>query len=146
MVQDLTQDLTQYLTQDLTQDLTRIALKLLLRISFSISLRISLKISLRISFSISFRISIKISLRTHSGLVWRSQTRIVRKACGGSGDMDIPNLFWRNVEVVSAPPPLYLNFYRKLAMTAKPSVERVADRYGTCYLWLWRPIPGNLQQ
>ncbi len=58
--------------------------------------------------------------------------------------MAIPNLFWRNVEVVSAPLPLYLNFYRKLAMTAKPSVERVADRYGNCYLWLRRAIPGNL--
>ena len=36
----------------------------------------------------------------------------------------VPNLFWRNVEVVSAPPPLYLNFYRKLAMIAKPSVGK----------------------
>ncbi len=46
--------------------------------------------------------------------------------------------------MVSAPLPLYLNFYRKLAMTAKPSIERVADRYGNCYLWLRRAIPGNL--
>ena len=44
----------------------------------------------------------------------------------------IPNLFWRSVEVVSAPPPLYLNF--KLAMIAKPSVERVADTYRNFYL------------
>ncbi len=50
-----------------------------------------------------------------------SQTHVAR---GGSGDMAIPNLFWRNVEVVSAPPPLYLNFYRKLAMIAKPSVGK----------------------
>ena len=41
-----------------------------------------------------------------------------------SGDMTIPNLFWRNVEVMSAPPPLYLNFYRKLAMIAKPSIGK----------------------
>ncbi len=41
-----------------------------------------------------------------------------------SGDMAIPNLFWRSVEVVSVPPPLYLNFYHKLAMIAKPSIER----------------------
>ncbi len=40
-------------------------------------------------------------------LVWRSQTHLARKARGGSGDMAVPNLFWRNVEVVSAPPPLY---------------------------------------
>ncbi len=33
--------------------------------------------------------------------------------------MAVPNLFWRNVEVVSAPPPLYQNFYRKLVMIAK---------------------------
>ncbi len=43
---------------------------------------------------------------------------------GGSGDMAIPNLFWRSVEVASVPPPLYLNFYRKLAMIAKPSVGK----------------------
>ncbi len=58
--------------------------------------------------------------------------------------MAIPNSFWRNVEVVSVPPPLYLNFYRKLAMIAKPSVERVADTYMNFYLWLRRAIPGNL--
>ncbi len=58
--------------------------------------------------------------------------------------MTIPNLFWKNVEVVSAPPPLYLNFYCKLAMIAKPSVERVADMYRNFYLWLRRAIPGNL--
>ncbi len=38
--------------------------------------------------------------------------------------MAVPNLFWRNVEVVSAPPPLYLYFYRKLAVIAKPSVGK----------------------
>ncbi len=58
--------------------------------------------------------------------------------------MAIPNLFWRNVEVVSAPPPLYLNFYRRLAMMAEPSVERVADTHRNFYLWLRRAIPGNL--
>ena len=46
--------------------------------------------------------------------------------------------------MVSVPPPLYLNFYRKLAMIAKPSVERVADTYRNFYLWLRRAIPGNL--
>ncbi len=34
------------------------------------------------------------------------------------GTWAIPNLF-----LVSVPPPLYLNFYRKLAMIAEPSVE-----------------------
>ncbi len=58
--------------------------------------------------------------------------------------MAIPNFFWRNVEVVSVPPPLYLNFYRKLAVIAKPSVERVADTYRNFCLWLRRAIPGNL--
>ncbi len=53
--------------------------------------------------------------------------------------MAVPNLFWRNVEVVNAPPPLYLIFYRKLAMIAKPimklamiakpNIERVVDGY-----------------
>ncbi len=74
-------------------------------------------------------------------VVRRSQTHV---AYGGSGDMAIPNLFWRNVEVVSAPPPLYLNFYRKLSMIAKPSIERVADTHRNFYLWLKRVIPGNL--
>ncbi len=46
--------------------------------------------------------------------------------------------------MVSAPPPLYLNFYRKLAMMAEPTVERVADTYRNFYLWLRRAIPGNL--
>ncbi len=47
--------------------------------------------------------------------------------------------------MVSAPPPLYLNFYRKLAMIAKPSVERVAiDTYRNFHLWLRRAIPCNL--
>ncbi len=46
--------------------------------------------------------------------------------------------------MVSAPPPLYLNFYRKLAMIAKPNIERVADTYRNFYLWLRRAIPGNL--
>ncbi len=46
--------------------------------------------------------------------------------------------------MVSAPPPLYLNFYCKLAMTAKPNIERVADTYRNFYLWLGRAIPGNL--
>ncbi len=46
--------------------------------------------------------------------------------------------------MVSAPPPLYLNFYRKLAMIAKPSVGRVADTHRNFYLWLRRAIPGNL--
>ncbi len=45
--------------------------------------------------------------------------------------------------MVSAPPPLYLNFYRKLAMIAKPSVERVVDTHRNFYLWLRRAIPGN---
>ncbi len=40
--------------------------------------------------------------------------------------------------------PLYLNFYRRLAMMAEPSVERVADTHRNCYLWLRRAIPGNL--
>ncbi len=62
---------------------------------------------------------------------------------GMSGDMAIPNLFWRNVKVVSVSPPLYLNFYRKLAMIAKRSIERVADTYRNFYLWLRRAIPGN---
>ncbi len=44
--------------------------------------------------------------------------------------------------MVSAPTPLYLNFYRKLAMIAKPSVEKVADT--NFHLWLRRAIPGNL--
>ncbi len=56
--------------------------------------------------------------------------------------MAVPNLFWRNVEVVSAPPPLYLNFYRKLAMIA--TLERVADTHRNFYLWLRRAIPSNL--
>ncbi len=56
-------------------------------------------------------------------IVWRSQTHVTAK-CGGSGDMAIQNLFWRNVEVVSAPPPLYLNFYRKFAIIAKPSIGK----------------------
>ncbi len=60
-------------------------------------------------------------------LFWRSQIHLAPFAPGGSGDMAIPNLFWRNVEVVNTPPPLYLNFYHKLAIIAKPSVERVAD-------------------
>ncbi len=46
--------------------------------------------------------------------------------------------------MVSAPPLLYLNFYRKLAMIAKPSIERVADTYRNFYLWLRRAIPDNL--
>ncbi len=50
----------------------------------------------------------------------------------------------RDVEVASAPPLLYLNFYRKLAMIAKPSIERVADTYRNFYLWLRRAIPDNL--
>ncbi len=55
--------------------------------------------------------------------------------------MAIPNLLWRNVEVVSAPPPLYLNYYyHKLAMIAKPSIERMADMYRNIYLWLRRDI------
>ncbi len=59
--------------------------------------------------------------------------------------MAVPNLFWRNVEVVSAPPPLYLNFYRKLVMIAKHlALERVADTHRNFYLWLRRAIPGNL--
>ncbi len=53
--------------------------------------------------------------------VRRSQTHVARR---GSGDMAISNLFWRNVEIVSATPPLYLNFYRKLAMIAKPSIGK----------------------
>ncbi len=57
-------------------------------------------------------------------VVWRSQTHVARKARGESGDMAVPNLFWRNVGVVSTPPPLYLNFYRKLVMIAKPSVGK----------------------
>ncbi len=76
-----------------------------------------------------------------------SQTRVARKACGGSRDMAVPNLFWRNVEVVSAPPPLYLNFYRKFAMIAKLLnlvLERVADTHRNFYLWLRRAIPSNL--
>ncbi len=79
-----------------------------------------------------------------SHLVWQSQTHVARKACGGSGDMTIPNMFWRNVEVVSAPPPLYLNFYCRLAMTAEPSVKRVVNTNRNFYLWLRRAIPGNL--
>ncbi len=39
--------------------------------------------------------------------------------------MAITNLFWRNVEMASAPPPLYLNFYSRLAMIAKPSIGKV---------------------
>ncbi len=60
--------------------------------------------------------------------------------------MAISNLFWRNVEVVSVPPPLYLNFYfyLKLAMIAEPSVERMADKHRNFYLWLRRTIPRNL--
>ncbi len=46
--------------------------------------------------------------------------------------------------MVSAPPPLYLNLYRKLAMIATPSIERVAGMYRNFYLWLRRAIPGNL--
>ena len=78
------------------------------------------------------------------GSLAKSDPHVACKVCGGSRDMAIPNLFWKNVQVVSAPPPLYLNFYRKLATTAKPSVEKVVDRYGNCYLWLRRAIPGNL--
>ncbi len=39
-------------------------------------------------------------------------------------DMAVPNLFWRNVDVVSAVPPLYLNFYLKLVMIAILSVGK----------------------
>ncbi len=46
--------------------------------------------------------------------------------------------------MVSAPLPLRLNFYRKLAMIAKPSVERVADTYSNFYFWLRMAIPRNL--
>ncbi len=46
--------------------------------------------------------------------------------------------------MVSAPHPLYLNFYCKLAMIAKLSIERVADTYRNFYLWVRRAIPGNL--
>ncbi len=46
--------------------------------------------------------------------------------------------------MVNAPPPLYLNFYHKLDLIAKPSVERVAGTYRNFYLWLRRAIPGNL--
>ncbi len=77
-------------------------------------------------------------------IVWWSQTHVARRARGGYGDIAIPNLFWRNVEVVSASPPLYLNFYHKLAMIAKPSIDRVADTYRNFYLWLRRVIPSNL--
>ena len=52
--------------------------------------------------------------------------------------MAIPNLFWRNVEVVSAPPPLYLNFYRKLAL------KGWLIRTGIPILLLRKAIPGNL--
>ncbi len=58
--------------------------------------------------------------------------------------MAVPSLFWRNVEVVSVPPPLYLNLYRKLAMIAKPSVGKGDDTHRNFYLWLRRTIPGNL--
>ncbi len=58
--------------------------------------------------------------------------------------MAVPNLFWRNVEVVSAPPPLYLNFYRKLAMIAKLRVGKGGNMHRNFYLWLRRVIPGNL--
>ncbi len=61
----------------------------------------------------------KVSPQSVERVVWHSQTYVARKARGGSGDMAVPNLFWRNVEVVSVPPPLYLNFYRKLVMIAK---------------------------
>ncbi len=77
-------------------------------------------------------------------IVWWSQTHVARRARGGSGDIAIPNLFWRNVEVVSAPPILYLNFYRKFAMIAKPSIEKVVEMYSNFYLRLRRAIPGNL--
>ncbi len=46
--------------------------------------------------------------------------------------------------MVCAPPPLYLNFYRKLGMMAEPRVERVADMHRNCHLWLRRAIPCNL--
>ncbi len=47
--------------------------------------------------------------------------------------------------MVNAPPPLYLNFYYKLAMiNAKPRVERVAGMYRNFCLWLRRAIPSNL--
>ncbi len=46
--------------------------------------------------------------------------------------------------MVSAPPPLYLDCYCKLAMIAKPSIERVADTYRNFYLWLRKAIPSNL--
>ena len=57
--------------------------------------------------------------------------------------MAIPNLFWRNVEVVSVPPPLYLNFYHKLAMIAKPSIEKVAGMCRNFYLWLRRAVSSS---
>ncbi len=44
--------------------------------------------------------------------------------------------------MVSAPPPLYLNFYCNLAMIAKLSVERLT-RTGIS-IWLRRGIPGDL--
>ncbi len=46
--------------------------------------------------------------------------------------------------MVSAPPPLYLNFYRKLAMIAKPSLGKGGDMHRNFYLCLRRAIPGNL--
>ncbi len=73
------------------------------------------------------------NMKLYLRVVWWSQTHRSSQS-GGSGDMAIPNLFWRNVEVVSVPPPLYLNFYRKLVMIAKRSIERVADTYRNFYL------------
>ncbi len=58
--------------------------------------------------------------------------------------MAIPNLFKRNVEVVNVPPPLQLNFYHKLPMIDKLSIERVADTYRNFHLWLRSAIPSNL--
>ncbi len=45
--------------------------------------------------------------------------------------------------MVSAPPPLYLNFYSKIARIAEPNVEKVADTHWNCYLLLRRATPGN---
>ncbi len=54
--------------------------------------------------------------------------------------MAIPNLFWRNVEVASAPPPLYLNFYCRLAMIAKPGIGKVGVTHAGISMSP-RPIP-----
>ncbi len=44
-------------------------------------------------FIVSSPFSLSSPLVLYSHLVWQSQTHVVRKAHGGSGDMAIPNLF-----------------------------------------------------